>query len=255
MNIKKIVSSITIGAGAIIIGFGMQYALAQWAPAPVPPPGSNVPAPINVGSSAQAKAGGLAIGTGATTNLTPGTNEYVSGILNADALYTQLFTYYDGTNSSKGKVLQSSDNNGDAEWVATSTLGLGGGGSGSNVTKIVAGTNVTISPTTGVGNVTINSAGGGSGTIKGISFRTTATASNTQTSNSNGATAYCNQGEYVTGGGGNVSVFDFLLNSSGPVKQYSSGIQGWSETYHQTNDQSVNTTVQVYAICASITTY
>jgi len=38
-----------------------------------------------------------------------------------------------------------------------------GGGGGGGVTKIIAGTNITISPTTGVGDVTINSTGGGGG--------------------------------------------------------------------------------------------
>jgi len=37
-------------------------------------------------------------------------------------------------------------------------------GTGGGVTKIIAGTNVSISPTTGVGDVTINASGGGGST-------------------------------------------------------------------------------------------
>ncbi len=37
MNIKRIISSIGIGAGAIILGLGVQYALANWIRAPRPP--------------------------------------------------------------------------------------------------------------------------------------------------------------------------------------------------------------------------
>ena len=37
MSIKKILSSIAIGAGAIILGLGVQYA-ADWSAAPATPP-------------------------------------------------------------------------------------------------------------------------------------------------------------------------------------------------------------------------
>ena len=45
------------------------------------------------------------------------------------------------------------------KWVSQATGGGGGGG----VTQITAGTNITIDPDTGVGNVTINATGGGGG--------------------------------------------------------------------------------------------
>jgi len=43
---------------------------------------------------------------------------------------------------------------------------------GNVVTQIIAGTNVTISPTSGVGAVTVNATGGGSGTITGVTAGT-----------------------------------------------------------------------------------
>lgn len=95
------------------------------------PPGGNVPAPINVGSSSQYKSGALGIG----------------GLLQAPQI--QLTT-----GAAAGKVL-TSDASGLASWQT------GGGASG--VSQIIAGTNITISPASGTGVVTINSAGGGGG--------------------------------------------------------------------------------------------
>jgi hypothetical protein len=52
-----------------------------------------------------------------------------------------------------------------SQWVELGVSGIISGGSNSGgVTSIVAGTNITISPTNGLGNVTINSSGGGGST-------------------------------------------------------------------------------------------
>jgi len=104
MNIKRILSSIGIGAGAIIIGLGIQYAVAQqagtWNPASSTPPYGNVAAPINVGSSAQMK----------------------TGILTLENLIAANLTVASGTPTGNppsyaGDVL-TSDANGDAYWAA-----------------------------------------------------------------------------------------------------------------------------------------
>lgn len=50
---------------------------------------------------------------------------------------------------------------------------------GNVVTQIIAGTNVTISPTSGVGAVTVNATGGGSGTITGVTAGTGLTGGGT----------------------------------------------------------------------------
>lgn len=50
---------------------------------------------------------------------------------------------------------------------------------GNVVTQIIAGTNVTISPTNGVGAVTVNATGGGSGTITGVTAGTGLTGGGT----------------------------------------------------------------------------
>jgi len=147
MNIKKIISSVAIGAGAIILGLGIQYVLADWTTAPANPPtcppsipGCN--APINVGGAApnyymQVKSGPLTL---------QGLLSVASMIFNPN-----------GGSIANGQVLTSSGGNGTVGWVATSSLGITGSSGSSGVSKIIAGTNVTISPTTGVGDVTINS--------------------------------------------------------------------------------------------------
>lgn len=60
------------------------------------------------------------------------------------------------------------------EVISPGPQGPAGSGS-SGVSKIIAGTNVSISPTGGTGNVTINSAGSGSGTVTSVSGGTALT--------------------------------------------------------------------------------
>lgn len=60
---KQIFSAIKVSALAIVLSFGMSYALAWTAPTGTPPTGS-VSAPLNTGGTAQTKTGGLNIATG-----------------------------------------------------------------------------------------------------------------------------------------------------------------------------------------------
>lgn len=132
MNIKKVISSIGVGAGAIIIAFGLQYAMAQtWSGAPSNPPtcpsttaGCN--APINVGSSYQAKSGGLALGTSTVQSSmldVEGIGYLQSLILGKNSGST--FQYLDG-NQAAGKVL-TSDASGNASWATPPAGGSSNG--------------------------------------------------------------------------------------------------------------------------------
>lgn len=135
-----------IGASALVVFANSSD--GTWTSAPVGVPNNNVAAPINVGVGAQTKAGDL------------GVNAFVASLQSFFAQKVTIGTtispatiqIVDG-NQANGKVLQS-DANGNAKWVATSTLGISGGSTG--VTSIIAGTGITISPTTGTGAVTIN---------------------------------------------------------------------------------------------------
>ena len=91
MNIKKVLSSVGVGAAAIILGLGIQYTLADWtAPQSAPPtcvsgnPGCD--APINVGPSAQAKTGLLALENLAVNYLNVASGTIAAGnVLTSDA--------------------------------------------------------------------------------------------------------------------------------------------------------------------------
>ena len=62
-------------------------------------------------------------------------------------------------------IIDNADSSKATKRIAISTLPISGSG---GVTSIVAGTNVTITPSTGIGAVTINSSGGGSGTVTDV---------------------------------------------------------------------------------------
>jgi hypothetical protein len=174
MNIKRIISSVGIGAGAIIIGLGIQIALANWIPAPGSPPNCSDPsipgcnAPINVGTSAQAKQGGLGLGT------TTAPNGYTLDVEAPGAfistLLTQGLTLADGNSNETGYVLTNSNGSGLAKWQ----MATGGSGGTAGVTSITpasgydqaSGGNTTITPTSGTGAVTIAV----SGTVGGACF-------------------------------------------------------------------------------------
>jgi hypothetical protein len=175
MNTKKIISSITIGVGAIIIGLGIQYVLADWTQAPPNPPQNNVPAPINVGSSAQAKVGGLVLGSA-----TLPTGGLSNGILSAIGVGTQIFALYDSNSTlakqncaigsagcENGYVLMN-DGSGNGIWVSTSSLAIGGSGpvqphGSSPVIIDNMGNNHSWTVPTGVSSFNVRICGGGGG--------------------------------------------------------------------------------------------
>jgi hypothetical protein len=124
-TIKQSIITI-IACISVVAGVSLVY---SWTGPTQTPPGGNVDAPINVSGTAQVKTGALSIG----------------GLL-------QVGGFKMTSGAGAGKVL-TSDASGLASWQT------GGGASG--VSQIIAGTNITISPTTGTGVVTINSTGGG----------------------------------------------------------------------------------------------
>ena len=100
MNTKRILSSIGVGAGAIILGLGIQYAAAAWTAAPSSPPNGNVAAPINV-------SGGGESGTTVYSQIK-------TGLLTLENLTAVNLNVASGTIAA-GNVL-TSDANGNASW-------------------------------------------------------------------------------------------------------------------------------------------
>lgn len=107
--------------------------------------------------------------------------------------------------------------------------------SGSGVTSIIAGTNVTISPVGGTGDVTINASGGGggiggTGTIDTLPVFTAATTlgDSIYVQNAGAAIGTIN-GERLVLGDGTATTVDFLINTTGvagdTVEIQSQGIQ------------------------------
>ncbi len=54
--------------GILVVCFAIAFYVMAWQEPSQAPPGGNVPAPINVGSTGQSKAGGLILNTGGATN-------------------------------------------------------------------------------------------------------------------------------------------------------------------------------------------
>lgn len=121
--------------------------------------------------------GNLLLQTNATGNVgigitNPAAKLDVNGIAATKGLLVTGNLQLVNGNQGAGKVLMS-DAGGVASWVATSTLGISGGTTG--VTQITAGDGITISPTTGTGNVTISTSGS-SGHVSGGHYGFLATA-------------------------------------------------------------------------------
>jgi hypothetical protein len=133
MNTKRILSSIGVGAGAIILGLGIQYAAAAWTAAPSSPPNGNVAAPINV-------SGGGESGTTVYSQIK-------TGLLTLENLTAVNLNVASGTIAA-GNVL-TSDANGNASWEGAT----GGGGSVSSIpNNIVVFNYASANPTTNVVN-------------------------------------------------------------------------------------------------------
>lgn len=123
---KQTFSTIKTLLLAVILSFGLSYALAWTAPTATPP-GGNVGAPINTSTTPQTKAGAFTISATTTTGT------LIAGGLGviANSLTTSGITFGDGT-------------------LQTTSAG---------VKNLIAGANITISPVGGTGAVTVNAVG------------------------------------------------------------------------------------------------
>lgn len=124
---NKIFSALKVVTLAIVLSFGLSYVYAWTAPATNPPTG-NVSAPINTGADLQSKGGGLTVKNFIADTVTVGATP------NTGAISSPKFCI--GTSCITA-------------WTQAGA-----------VTKLTAGTNITLSPVGGTGNVTVNAVGG-----------------------------------------------------------------------------------------------
>ena len=154
---KQIFTFATLAVGVILGASALSAMARTWTAPSALPPNGNVDAPINAGVAWQGKAGYLSVGT--TSQISGQPSFYVNGVGLFDSLgVVGNFVIATGTPGT-GKVLTSLNTGGLVTWTATSSLGITGGASG--VSQIIAGSNVSISPSSGTGAVTINSSGSG----------------------------------------------------------------------------------------------
>jgi hypothetical protein len=128
---SKILANLKIVVLAVIFAAGVSYISAWTGPGSgVTPPNNNVSAPLNVGSSTQAKAGALVLNSGWTDSL----GNAVQAATGLEVFGTSSFQGSVQINSGSpqpGYVLTAQDTNGTAEWVA------GGGAAASSHHTIV----------------------------------------------------------------------------------------------------------------------
>ncbi|MBM3256946.1 MAG: hypothetical protein FJY98_01285 [Candidatus Liptonbacteria bacterium] len=174
-----------VGAAAFLLGSGASYLFAQttagWTAPTATPPGGNTEAPVNVGPFLQHKNGGLSVGGNGQPLNASGTLSVVgdtklgkdlevigrvkvgqsliapiisAGPLSPEAPLSSVALTVGGKvqirggNPQSGYVLTATGTDGTTEWKAAP------------ITKIVPGSNVTVSPASGMGEVTINAIGG-----------------------------------------------------------------------------------------------
>jgi len=135
---NNIINAMKVSVLAVVISFGLSYALAWTAPTATPPAG-NVSAPINTSATAQTKAGGLTVGSITTTG--------------AATVGTLRIT----TNAGMNKVL-TSDALGNATWQDTQVYTPG-----SQVYTVPGTYTFTVPPLTTTLNMEVWGGGGGSG--------------------------------------------------------------------------------------------
>ncbi|HEY4506377.1 MAG TPA: hypothetical protein VJJ24_02950 [Candidatus Paceibacterota bacterium] len=153
MSPHKIINFILV-AVVLLLGANLVYAANFTEPAGSPP-GFNTEAPLNVSMTGQVKIGGLTLNTGGAINgLIVALGNIGLGDTTPDSgTGGQLKVDVEG-NVGATKYCDQLGNN------CYTTTEMIGGGTGGGVSKIIAGTGITVSPTGGTGDVTVSASGG-----------------------------------------------------------------------------------------------
>ena len=144
-------------------------------------------APINItGSSTEPVVNISNATTSAAGAMSAADKTKLDGLTNPDLSYTTASTngFVNITNGNSATIPAATQSTAGLLTAGDKTKldGIPEGGGSSGVTKIVAGTNVTISPTSGVGEVTITSSGGGGGGATNLSWNNVTTSTGQVTS-------------------------------------------------------------------------
>ena len=158
--------SIALILGVLTMSFLVGYLAFAWVGPTAPPPGGNVPAPLNVGNVGQTKAGGLILNTGgASTGLIVRYGNVGIGTTGpAQKLDINGQIRIRGGNPAAGRVLTATGADGIATWQTPVSAGAPVGasyvvmaldGTLTAERKLTAGTGITISDAGANSNVTV----------------------------------------------------------------------------------------------------
>jgi len=130
-NFRNLFYKIGLGAGILSLALGMNYLYAAWTAPTAPPPGGNVSAPVNIGTTAQVKNGSLSVNAFSAFG-----SAYVQGKLGIGVVSPSYKVDIGGTPGTDG--IRFPD--------GTVQTSAGGGAGSSTVTSLSQGSGITLSP-------------------------------------------------------------------------------------------------------------
>ena len=208
--------SIALILGVLAMSILVGYFVLAWTEPTAPPPGGNVPAPLNVGNVGQTKAGGLILNTGgASTGLIVRYGNVGIGTTGpAQKLDINGQIRIRGGNPAAGRVLTATGADGIATWQTPVSAGAPVGAS--YVVMALDGTLTAERRLTAGTGITISDAGANSNVTVGLSYPSKSCGSGSAIQSFNvGSSA--NPTCVAVGGGGCSNVFNGIYADGGSI--------------------------------------